>query len=169
MEVLLDFRDEPMQLRMQLDIHYHADRIIRDQLLAPTDIPSVKVMLRNRIPRTFEQVMNRIANNMLEQNGTAETTSVNLSTICDIARPKGREESIYYTFGHNYKGGGRRHIRQPWKGRNRRPPTTLESRLNTDWICGVKGCLVCGKDHFTPRTSPSRTAIGSQDPDGEDR
>lgn len=50
MKVFLESTDECIEPKKKLDIQYHADRFMREQLLMTTHIPSVKIMLRNRVP-----------------------------------------------------------------------------------------------------------------------
>lgn len=71
MEVFQSFTSRLMQLQKQLDLPYHGDRYLRDQILTAVDIPSIQMVFRDKIPRTAEQAINRIANRLSEQRNTA--------------------------------------------------------------------------------------------------
>lgn len=60
-----------MSLQKQLDTPYHKDRFLRDRLLTAVDIPNILTTLRDRMPRTSQQAVNRIANQLCDKPKSA--------------------------------------------------------------------------------------------------
>ena len=54
-------------LQKQLEVTYHADRFLRDRLLKAVDIASIQTTLRDRMPETSHDAVNRIANQLSDK------------------------------------------------------------------------------------------------------
>lgn len=46
----------------QVDTTYHTDSFLRDRLLTAVDIPYIQAKIRDRMPDTSQQAVNRVAN-----------------------------------------------------------------------------------------------------------
>lgn len=64
MEVFVDSIDDLGSLQKQLDTIYHGDRYFRDQILHAVYLPAIQIALRDRVPHTSEQAINRVANGL---------------------------------------------------------------------------------------------------------
>lgn len=74
MEVFLDFIADLVEPLKQLDSNYHVERYLTDQILNTFDVQSIQIFLRNRIPRTYDQAINRIANGLSDKRQTDGST-----------------------------------------------------------------------------------------------
>lgn len=70
-DVFRKFVAELMALQYQLDESYHGYRFLRDRLLTTVDIPHIQSAPRDRLPRTSQQTINRIAIQLSEERKTA--------------------------------------------------------------------------------------------------
>lgn len=77
-EIFIDFTATMMQLQNQLNIPYLEDRFQRDQLVTAVEIRWIQTSLRDRIPRTSEQAVNRISNPLSEKRKTSGRTILNI-------------------------------------------------------------------------------------------
>lgn len=69
--VFRKFVSRLMSLQKELRPNYHSDDILRDRLLTALNIPSIQVTLRDRIPRTSQQAVNRVANQLSDKPRSA--------------------------------------------------------------------------------------------------
>lgn len=136
-----------MSLQKQLDPSYHDDSFLRDRLLTAVDLPAVQVTLRDRMPRSSQQAVNRIANQLCDRPRSAGSIAA-CATLDDSDGEANAEAN--YSLGKVYGGEAKGVPKKPWKAkRNGRPYRSRHprKRLSPDWIRGVKGCFVCGQDH----------------------
>lgn len=112
----MDFTAQMMQLQKQLDIPYHEDSFLRDQLLTAVDIPGIQTSLRDRIPRTSEQAVNRIENRLSEKKEAAGRTVNNMEASFEPDSDVNKEShtSAMYYIGQSYYGEVKRNVRTPW-------------------------------------------------------
>ena len=97
------------------------------------------------MPRTSQQAVNRVANQLSDKLNSAGSNSS--ACLGDY------EDYVHYSLGKQYGGDAKRIYRKPWMNR-KNVNTTGNSqnnfnrrRLSPRWMQGVKGCFVCGEDH----------------------
>lgn len=73
----LNFTAKMMRLQNQLDLRYHGDLFMREQLQTDVDIPAIQSSLRDRIARISEQAINRVLLKLSNDTKTAGRTMVN--------------------------------------------------------------------------------------------
>ena len=129
LEVFRTLSEELVQTQHQLHADYHLDRFLRDQLLISADIPKLRRSLIEKIPRTAQEAMQRIATLLSSEPRSAS------AHICDDAMNDG---DAMYGFGSRFGGNARKRSKRPFK----RKMNSFNRRL-----AKVKGCWVCGKDH----------------------
>lgn len=132
-----------MSFHRKLYIPYHTDTLLRDLLLTTTDIPSIQTTLRDRIPLTRHQAVNRISNQLSD-----ESISAGSSVAClfdDGYENEERTESN--SLGKTFGGAARGDTKTPWRpaqhGRRPIKGRPFRKRLKPRWMRGVKGCFVC--------------------------
>lgn len=64
-----------MALQQQLEESYHGDQYLCDRLLTAADIPHIQSSFRDRMPRTIQQTINRIAIQLSEERKAAGTAA----------------------------------------------------------------------------------------------
>lgn len=69
-----------MSLRKQLYDSYHGDQYLRDRLLTAMYMPHIIESLRDRVPCTSEQFINRVANRLSSHPKTAGSVFANCNT-----------------------------------------------------------------------------------------
>lgn len=149
--VFRDFVARLMALQKQLDTSYHADRFLRDRLLTAVDLPALQTTLRDRIPRSSHQAVQRIANQLSDKKGSAGSTVAMIAGSSPIYG-SGYENEALYSLGRTYGGDAKRRVKTPWRKRGnyeRRGGRDgdRQRRLRSSWMRGVKGYFVCGGDH----------------------
>lgn len=152
-EVYRAFVAKVMRIQKQLDKTYHGDQLLRDQLLMSIDVPSIQDSLKDKVPRSAQQLINRVANRLSDKPHSAGTPSAYFSSRDPNRRPD-RSESCY-TLGQNYGGEAKRYVKMYGKirrgrgGRGTNMRDHSKRRNFPSWLRGVKGCMVCGKeDHI---------------------
>lgn len=164
------FVDRLMSLQNQLHPDYNTDRQLRDRLVNAVDIPRIQDSLRDRTPRTAQQLINRVANRLSTKKHSAGGNAAHLATEND-RRDMEDEKEANYTLGQEYGGEAERNVKLPGSSRRgtrialpktqqehgvRRPTehTHGHGRGNRDrrvvksnWMRGVRGCFVCGRSH----------------------
>ena len=152
--VFRNFTASLMSLQNQLDDTYHDDKFLRDRLLTAVDIPSIQSSLRDRLPRTSQQAINRVAIQLSDRKRSAGSNAA-----CTV-----EDNETFYSLGKTYGGEAIKDTKKPWSNRshtktpnhrdnkyNNRPgnkPGWRGRRLSSEWMRGVKGCFVCGQDHM---------------------
>lgn len=137
-------------LQNQLDPTYQTDQFLRDRLLTAVDIPSIQSTLRDRLPRTSQQTINRVANQLSDKKKTAGSNSVCMTSAYTNVPYKTHdpyENHVHYSLGKTYGGDARNATKKPWSNRPSRPNNSDGRRINSGWMRGVKGCFVCGGNH----------------------
>lgn len=71
--VFRQFSYKMSQLQQQLDKIFQEDTFLREQLIISTDIPNIQKLLRERIPRSSQQAINRIATHLSSAPSSAGT------------------------------------------------------------------------------------------------
>lgn len=137
-------------MQQQLDISYHDDRFLRDRLLTAVDTPTVKAALRDHMPRNSQQAINRIAVQLSDRKKSAA-----VAAACLV---QGLNE-VFYSLDKSYHGEARRQTMKPYKHSGRKTYGGNSQggngrRINSNWMRGVKGCFVCGKDHRANKKHP---------------
>lgn len=120
--VFRNFVAKLMSLQNQLDITYHTDQFLRDRLLTSVNIPAIQSSLRDRLPRTSQQAINRIANQL-----SAKSRSAGTNAVCIVDD----EDEVMYSLGKQYGGDARSINRKPWFGKNKRDNNSNHSNSNT--------------------------------------
>lgn len=64
-----------MSTKRQLEMYYHGDRYLWEQLMMKIYIPTVQESLQYRVPSGEQQLGNRVANRLSKKTRTAEVTS----------------------------------------------------------------------------------------------
>lgn len=143
--MFLDFIGELKSLQKKLDTRYHVYHYFRDQLLTALDVPAIHISLRDRIPRTSKQSINRIADGWSYRCRTAGSTIVNYASHDQTSEERAEQPNTLsmYKFYQSYNGDARRNDRIPW----RRTRPDRPRRASPDWLKGFKGCFVCVLDH----------------------
>lgn len=77
------FFEKLKSLQRQLDSQYHTDTFFRDRLLAAIDIPAIQTALRDRLPRTSNQAVKRIENQLLDKSQSAGSSSACMAHDAD--------------------------------------------------------------------------------------
>lgn len=141
-EVFRSFSFKLTTLQKQLSRHYQHDDFLRDQIIIATDIPNVQQSLRERIPSSAQEAVNRIATFLSHHPKTAGAYISNESNS--------EESSAMYSLGQKFGGGARKESNGGHKYK------TKNHRISPNWLRGIKGCYVCGKAHRArSRHSPS--------------
>lgn len=65
-----------MGIQKQLDTPYHS--YLRDRLLNFVDVSPIQEALRDRIPRTSQQLINSVPNRLSDKPKTSGTVTVNI-------------------------------------------------------------------------------------------
>lgn len=136
MEVFLDFSAEIMQLQNKLDVSYHGDRFLKDQMFMKNYLPHVQEMLRNQIWRTSEQVVNWVAKHMYDEKRSTGTTAVKL--LKDVRNDRTQhtdKPEAYYTLGKSYKGETQRNIKPHLQKERKSPPRQVQiGSTRHEWV-----------------------------------
>lgn len=132
-EVFRAFFFKLSTLQKQLSANYQHDNLLRDQLVIACDIDRVQQSLCERVPKTAQEAMNRIAT-FLSHEPRSSSTYVTTSA---------GESTALYSLGRRYGGEARKSVGFPGQYQRYRRPR----RFSSKWIKGVKGCYVCGQDH----------------------
>lgn len=120
--------------------------------MTAVNIPSIQVSLKDRRPRTAQQLANRIINYLSEEPKTAGSSGAHLA--CGTYDSGHKKDMC--TIVQNYGGAAKRMIKSYGKSgscgssysRGKRYGALPQKRLNPLWIRGMKACLVCGTDHL---------------------
>lgn len=104
-------------------------------------------------------MLNRIANRLSERPKTAGATSVHLSTLDTDVNCDESTSDAHYTIGQQYGGDAQSRVKsfgqnrgRPHRGHNSGVRPT--QRIIPQWLRGVRGCFVCGKDHLVRHRHP---------------
>lgn len=124
-EVFSDLADRLTKIQHQLHSSYHEDRFLRDQLLVAADLPSLRRSLVDKIPRTAQEAMQRIASLLSSEPRSAG------ANVCD------EDASVMYSLGHKYHG----------KARRKFPSKRNSSHQLRKMLAAWDGCWVCPKNH----------------------
>lgn len=116
-------------IQRQLHVDYHKDRFLRDQLVRCADTPQIERALKERIPSTAQEATQRIAALLSSKPGSA-------SSFIGSGHSEMIEDEANALLDHRFGGQARKNFRN-----YRRPRNKNGSRK-------VRGCWVCGKDHF---------------------
>lgn len=136
--VFRNFEAQFRSLQKKLDKTYHTDIFLIDRLLTAVDIPSIQTTLKDTIPKTIQDTVNRFTNQLSDKSNTAGSNS-----SCFVKFNKGE---VLISLGKSYGGDERRDIYVYKKTRMKyRKPEG--SRLFPEWMKGVKGCFLCVADH----------------------
>lgn len=142
-----------MSLQHQLDPTYHTDQVLRDRLMTDVYLPKIQSTLRYRIPRPTHQAVNRIANQLCDKEYSAGSTS---PCILEETSNTTQDEELY-SLSKTYGGDAKRITKRPWIKKDKYRGT-LNTRgfklLIPNWMKGIKGCFVCGKDHMANYRQP---------------
>lgn len=104
-EIFRKLTAELMRTEKQLDTPYNGDRYLRDRQLTAVEIPRIWDSLRDRMPRTAQQLINRVANRLSDKPKTAGTE---LALHAEDDDPTENGSSAMYNLGKNYGGKAQR-------------------------------------------------------------
>lgn len=74
-DVFRTFVEKLTSIQQQLDSRYHCDHFLRDRLLTAVDLLTMQSALCDRIPRTAQKVINRMAAKLSDKSKTAGTST----------------------------------------------------------------------------------------------
>lgn len=74
-----------MSIQKQLDKSYHGNKFFRDRLLTSVDVPAIRDCLKDRIPRSSQQLINMVANRLPHQPRTASICSAHMIEVFDTS------------------------------------------------------------------------------------
>ena len=134
MEVFRKLADRLTNLQRQLDKSYHADHLLRDQLIIAVDLPLIKRSLRERVPRTAQEAIPRVATFLSKEKGSAGAYF--------NFEEHGIDDALY-SLGNKFGGEAKKSL----KGRGKRG-RQASRKLSSKWLAGIKGCWVCGQGHL---------------------
>ncbi len=139
LEIFRQFSYKLSQIQQQLDTPYRHDNFLRDQLMISVDIPNIQQLLKERVPRTSQQAINRVATFL-----SSEPTSAG-SYITKSNESRTAMYTLGQKFGGNNNYNNNKH--KNWK--------TNRNKVSSNWIRGVKGCFVCGQNHKARSRHPA--------------
>ena len=128
LEVFRKLVDKLTSIQRQLHPSYREDRFLRDQLIIAADINQLSNSLREKIPKSAQEAINRIASQL---SSDPKSAGAHFIEDCDEAN---------YVLGRRFGGQARRDI--PRSGRKQREKSSLRKDL-----ANVRGCWVCGNKH----------------------
>lgn len=117
------------------------------------DIPRVQDSLKELVPSSVQQLINKVSNR-LRSPRTAGSTSSYMSDLLQEAYYESSEENYNYTLGQDYYGDASLQVRGfGWSSMGRgigdRNGRISGRRQLPNWLRGVKLCMVRGKeDHI---------------------
>lgn len=140
----------------QLDADYQRDRYLRDRLLTAIDIPSLQDPLRDRLPRTAQQAIQRTIRRLSDKPKTAGTLIAHVAT--PETDPAEKEEQphdceAHYSLGQKYGGQAQKPMKT-YGPKHADRSNRGGRRLKSGWMRGVKGCFVCGRNHLANDKHP---------------
>jgi hypothetical protein len=114
----------------QMKTFHHCDHILRDQLLIAIDVPEINRSLRERVPKTSNDLIQRAATSLPIQPASASpllasSFDVEISTESDASVAG---DSAYYETGRRF-GGAARKLRKPKKS------SRVGSKDRRCWVC----------------------------------
>lgn len=143
--VFRNFVARLVTLQKQLDRKYQGDGYLVDRLLSAVDIPSIQASLKDRMPRKAQTAIHRISNRLSDKPHSAGASGAHaIAMTCD-----GRDGEAMYSLGTQF-GGEAQKEKRPYRAtrakqaQERRRPIR---QLRSEWMRGVRGCFVCGRDH----------------------
>lgn len=119
-----------------LDCTYHTNQFFLDHLMTAIDILHIKSTLRDRMPRTSQQAVDRIANQLSDKTRTAGSNSV-----CTVNEdPDSSFSKAHYSLGKSFGGEAIRTAKPHWKSRKPFPRTETDTLrlLIPAWIRGFR-------------------------------
>lgn len=157
-QVFREFVDKLMSLQHQLHEDYHTDRYLRDRLMTAIDIPNISDSLKDRVPRNAHQLVNRVANRLSGRKNSSGTTLTFIGKHNNQSEPKNKDEALY-SIGQNYGGEAKGKVKRYGQAGYRQNQKNSQQngnrrRIASSWLRGVKGCFVCGKDHYANQKHP---------------
>jgi len=111
------------KLQRQLSAIYRKDQFLRDQIVMSSDSPSIQQSMRERVPTSSADAINRIATFLSSEPGSAASFIVT--------------HDVHYTTGQKYGGKAQRALK----------PAGNRTRSISRWLAQQKGCFVCKKNH----------------------
>ena len=118
-------------IQRQLHSDYRNPRFLRDQLIAAADIPNVRRALKEHVPKTAHDAIQKIASLLSSEPASAGNTVDG-------------DSSTFYGLKTSYGGGAERSTGNYWKPRYKRNPGKKK-------MAKVKDFWVCRANHFARR------------------
>lgn len=128
--VFREMCDSLVSIQRQLDLDYRKPLFLRDQLISAADLPNIKRALKENHPKTAHDAMQRIALLLSDQPGTAGSTEI-------------EDGNVFYGLGTRFGGQAERKV-----SKNNAKSLSWKRDKNRRRLARLKGCWVCGKDHF---------------------
>lgn len=115
-DVFRRFVSKLTSLQQKLDTRYHGDHYLRDRLLTAVDIPEIQGALRDRLPHSSQQAINRVASKLSEAPRTSVTATVHFvgEELEDVSMPE-----AHYSLGRSFTGGARQNVKTYGRGGSR--------------------------------------------------
>lgn len=139
-----------MSLQKQLDELCRGYHYLQDRLFTAEDIPEIRDSLLDRIPRSSQWLIDLIANRPSSQPISGSSVIENRTdrqshqdTVTTTAT--GDQATEMYSLVQNYRGEAKLNMTTFLTGRPGRQKRGR--RICPLWMCGEKGCFVCGRRH----------------------
>lgn len=146
-EVFRELSHRLSRIQNQLDVQYHRDSFLRDQLVMAADIPHLERSLRERVPKTAHEAMHRIAASLSNEPRSAGANWTAVDSHND-------DTQAHYGLGKSFGGQARKQL----GGTVRRGYHKNRRRL-----ANVKGCWVCGGDHMAREKHAPKEIVAAID------
>lgn len=102
-----------MALQKQVDTPYHTDGFLCDRLLTAVGLPAIHSSLRDRMPRSSQEAVNLIANQLSDKVKSAGSASACVAHF-DDEDSNAAYVQVLYSLGKAIGEDARRNIKTPW-------------------------------------------------------
>lgn len=103
-----------VSLQTQLDTSYQSDLLLQDRLLTATDVPAIQSTLRDRMPCTSQQAVNRISNKLSDKERLSGRSSACPTNSCPDREDDEDTGEVHYSLRKTFKGDARRQTDKSW-------------------------------------------------------
>lgn len=160
LELFRAFTAKLLAVKKHLYQKYHDDAFLRDRRLTEIGILHIHASLRERIPKTSQQSLNRVVSHLSENPKTAGTASVNLVSVhSDVTRQTAstndENDEAFYSLSQAYGGRAHNNLKPFPRRYKRRGPKSnrdigprIPRQVNPEWLCGIRCCFFYTEPHF---------------------
>lgn len=139
LEVFQKLSEQLVKIQNQLHSDYHHDRFLRDQLIRAADISHLQHSLNDKVPKTPQEAMHRIANRLSSEPSAGENVA------------QDDDDQAHYGIGMKFGGKAQRTL----KGSKHQFSRKNLSKL----LASAKGCYVCGRNHRARQAHSSQEIL----------